>query len=292
MSSSQDTSRHMYRLASLYNGAALVQLEAMHWQTCRKPREEVPLFGPRVSESRKRTAYSVNQCVAAIDFNTAWLAFCIEGLDFDIEEVTFEYPKPTHEVELWLCGSGCNERQIVTKYPHTILKLIPNNKNEEAVVADATYAQYSFDDGIDTYNAYCATKVYRADGDSMREELFGRCFEDYAAFKGYAWEQSCSDAAVCTTNNVMFRELSAAGGVKAVLSMGAEEYQRTEDSILAALKQEMEELRLRLEWIYFGDADWFLMQLANVVMDADGAGHQACMQSYRRRNRPQSRASV
>ncbi|KZM20602.1 hypothetical protein ST47_g8231 [Ascochyta rabiei] len=82
----------------------------------------------------------------------------------------------------------------------------------------------------------------------------------------------------------MVKELGTVGGINTILSMGAEEYQRVEDGILAALKREMDVLRVRLEWIYFGDSDWFLMQLADVVKDADGAGHQACMQSYQRRS--------
>ncbi|KAJ4339731.1 hypothetical protein N0V95_007697 [Ascochyta clinopodiicola] len=300
MNSPQDTSRSMRRLASLYNDIVLVQLEAIYWevlvddylaedgtlclvvQPCRKPREEVPLFGLRVSKSRKKTALSVNQCVSAIDFNTAWLAFCVEGLDFDIKEVTFQDPKPAHRVQLWRCGNGHNEERLKTEYPHTVIKFVPN-EGKEAIVADATYAQYSFDDGIGTYKTYCATRVHCADEGRMQEDDLGRSFEDFAAFEGHSWEQSCSDAIICTTNNVMVRELDAVGGINAILKMGAEEFQQVEDGVLAALKRETDMLRDRLEWIYFGDSDWFLMQLADVVKDADGAGHQACMQSYQRR---------
>ncbi|KZM20621.1 hypothetical protein ST47_g8232 [Ascochyta rabiei] len=185
MSSYQDISRNMYRLASLYNGVVLVQLEAMHWevlvddyltdegkiclvtQVCCKPREEVPFFGLRVSKSRKKTALSVNH------------------LKFDINEVTFKDPKPTHKVEMWRCGNGSNEQLIVTDYPHTVIEFVPNN-DEEAIVADAAYAQYSFYDGIDNHKTYCATKIRRLDKDRVRENDFGRYFEDYAAFQGHA----------------------------------------------------------------------------------------------------------
>lgn len=87
----------MHRLASLYNGVALVQMEVMHWevlvdhylreddvlelrvQTCQKPVAVVPLFGPDVSDSMKRTVCSVNNCVTAVQHNTIWLAYFVEG---------------------------------------------------------------------------------------------------------------------------------------------------------------------------------------------------------------------
>lgn len=93
----RDISRDMRRLASLYNGVAMEQLLAMYWnvliddrlnedgklrldvQACNKPVAERALFGDRVSDSRKKTVVSVNKCVAVIDYNTPWLALCIEG---------------------------------------------------------------------------------------------------------------------------------------------------------------------------------------------------------------------
>ncbi|KAF2621368.1 hypothetical protein BU25DRAFT_416154 [Macroventuria anomochaeta] len=97
MSNTRDTNRDMRRLASLYNGVAFEQMRAMCWdvlvdhyladdgfleisaQVCQKPEAEEPLFGSVVSESMKRTFVSINKCVAAIVYNSAWLAFCVEG---------------------------------------------------------------------------------------------------------------------------------------------------------------------------------------------------------------------
>jgi hypothetical protein len=87
----------MHRVASLYNGVVFEQLRAMTWeylvdyyitaedkmcldiQICWRPVEQTPLFGDQVPEDIRRTVLSVNSCITAIDFNTAWLAFCVEG---------------------------------------------------------------------------------------------------------------------------------------------------------------------------------------------------------------------
>lgn len=102
MSDCRDVNRDMQRVASLYNGVILEQLLSMHWeylvdssmpeegklrldcQTCHRPVEEQPLFGPEVRENVKRTAVSVNSCITAIDYNTAWLAFCVKGNDMKL----------------------------------------------------------------------------------------------------------------------------------------------------------------------------------------------------------------
>ncbi|KAF1348392.1 hypothetical protein EJ07DRAFT_184940 [Lizonia empirigonia] len=252
MTSSRETSRDMHRLAILYNGVALVQLEVMHWevlvdhylrkdgplklrvQTCEKPVADVPLFGPDVSDSMKKTVCSVNNCVAAVEHNTVWLAYCVEALNFDIKEITFNNPKPARKVEMWLCTAGEDEQQIITDYGHTVLKFIPESKDEDAIVADATYAQYSFDHGIDTYDTYCATKVGNSNAQSIQEDILGCCFLDYETHDGNVLEQGRALAVIRTTDNFMHRELGAVGGVQALLEMSEEGFQRATDGILAA----------------------------------------------------------
>jgi hypothetical protein len=316
MGDSRDISRDMQRLASLYNGVVLEQLQGMRWdrlvrfrmtaegklrfevKPCRRPVDQVSLFEPGVRESVKRTAVSVNKCITAIDHNTAWLAFCIEGihpersstfpvflllcldLDFTIQEIKFFDPKPIHKVELWYIGE---DESTFTDYAHTVLKFIPMN-GEEAIVADATYAQYSFDNGIDTYSSYCASKTYYNHAGGIREDLFGRSFEDRDAYEGHYWEESYGEAAARTTNNVMVKELDAVGGIKALLNMDAEAFRRSRDIIFVAMKREMGVLRRRIEDIFYGNSKLILIQLADGVEDCYGPGHRACMQSWQRRS--------
>ena len=204
-------------------------------------------------------------------------------MKFDIKEITFCYPKPAHEVELWLCGNG-SEQQIMTEFLHTVLKFVPDDEDVDAIVADATYAQYSFDTGIDTYGIYCATKVELFNEESLREDVFGRSFAARPASKGVVWEECRADAIIRTTNNVMHRELGTLGGIEALLDTGAEEFQGARDAVVATVKREMKMLRLRLESIYYGDSERCRKQLADLVEDCDRAGHQSCMESYWRRS--------
>lgn len=116
MSAFPSTYRDLRRIASLYNGVAVVQLLAMHWeqlvdfhlahdnwldisaQTCRKPIAEAPLFGHNDSNCVKGTVVSVNRCVSVINWNTAWLAYAVEG--------NFSVPFSATSVYADICRSG------------------------------------------------------------------------------------------------------------------------------------------------------------------------------------------
>jgi hypothetical protein len=196
-------------------------------------------------------------------------------LKFEIKEVTFRDPKPVRPVELWVVGDNGPTR---TDYAHTVLKFTPEDGGEE-IVADATYAQYSFDGGIDTYSAYRASKICANDSYRIRELPFGRAFKDFAEYKGHNWEKDLARAVICTTNNVMVRELNAVGGIQALLDLTAENFRKVRDTILAVVKQEMEALRCRFEEIFYARSDVALMEFADFAADCDGPSHRACMQS-------------
>lgn len=82
-------------------------------------------------------------------------------------------PKCVHKVELRYLPRNKIER---TGYWHTVLIFTPRS-GEEPIVAAASYAQYSFDNGIDTFAQYLAGKVHR---DSVVfADNFGEEFERY-----------------------------------------------------------------------------------------------------------------
>ena len=273
------------------------------------------------------------------------------GLDVDIKEVTFLRPKRVHGVALTLINNGLQD----TDYPHTVLEILPYDRHFEAIIADATYAQYSYDRGIEAFFMYRDTRTQPfiehtdAVNDTSEEEHqaeevqdgyngadedeyetedeydgydsydefeewvpgaeeeveeavekaveddtvnpdkdgyivmpLGRSLENTGLFRGWAWDEDKAAAIQRTTNNVMVRELRALGGLEVLLYASAEDFQQARDSIFAAVKVAMDELRIQLEWIYFGESDAFLVQLADLVEDCDGVGHQACMQSFQR----------
>ena len=200
---------------------------------------------------------------------------CID-LNIDIKEVTLTKPKRVHEVELQYVGQDTRTR---TDYDHTILLLDPRN-GEEAIVADASYAQYSFDNGIDTVSGYLATKVHTTSANWSQR--FGECTENNPLVEADVWEQSKTAIITRTTDNLVVRELAVVGGMEAFLDMCEECFQGAEDKILAAVRREMEELRRRLERIQFGPDTTYLKDLEDLVKECDGAGHQTCMLSYAR----------
>lgn len=206
-------------------------------------------------------------------------------MDFDIKEITFNNPKPARKVEMWLCTAGEDEQQIITDYGHTVLKFIPESKDEDAIVADATYAQYSFDHGIDTYDTYCATKVDNSNAQRILEDALGCCFRDYEIHDENVWQNGRALAVSRTTDNVMYRELDAVGGVQALLEMSEDGFQRATDGILAAVRCELDALRLSVEDIFYRDADQSYMRLESLVEDCAGVGHRAFMRSFERRSR-------
>ena len=273
------------------------------------------------------------------------------GLDVDIKEVTFLRPKRVHGVALTLINNGLQD----TDYPHTVLEILPYDRHFEAIIADATYAQYSYDHGIEAFFMYRDTRTQPfiehtdAVNDTSEEEHqaeevqdgyngadedeyetedeydgydsydefeewvpgaeeeveeavekaveddtvnpdkdgyivmpLGRSLENTGLFRGWAWDEDKAAEIQRTTNNVMVRELRALGGLEVLLDASAEDFQQARDSIFAAVKVAMDELRIQLEWIYFGESDAFLVQLADLVEDCDGVGHRACMQSFQR----------
>lgn len=67
-------------------------------------------------------------------------------LDIEIQEITLDEPKRVHEVVMYLMSG---DKHLETNYQHTILLLTPRSGGQP-IVADASYAQYSFAGGIDT----------------------------------------------------------------------------------------------------------------------------------------------
>lgn len=194
-------------------------------------------------------------------------------LDIDINEVTFAEPKRVHEVQLRYAGQNTPTR---TDYNHTVLRFAPRYGGEP-VVADASFAQYSFVNGVDTFGEYLATKVHSK---THRVDFFGESVENNQLSKADVWEQSKTASIIRTTNNVVARELGNVGGIEALLSMCNSCFQVTETRIVDAVKVEMEVLRRRLEHVQFGPDVTYLKDLDELVQDCDGVGHQVCMLSY------------
>lgn len=199
----------------------------------------------------------------------------VVGLNINIEEISIAKPKRVHNVELRYVQ---DDRLYKTTYWHTIIRLTPRS-GVEPIVADASYAQYSFDNGIDTFADYMASRVQRHSAYTVAEFR-----EEYREYEERDELPECDMSKRVTisrsANKVMVRELSATGGIKALLDLSPDDFVAARDRIAGMMRREMEALRLRLERILY-DADpdaRYLEALEKLRDDCDGPGHQSCMQ--------------
>lgn len=198
-------------------------------------------------------------------------------MDIEIQELTLTKPKRVQEIEFWYVPGP---KYCPTDWDHTVLVFTPRFA-EEQTVADASYAQYLFDHGIDTLNEYVERKVQ--DESDFSVEMIGEQFEkneDDIALR--AWGRKKTEAIVRTTNNVMVRELCAAGGIEALLDLSSDAFEAAQNKILGAMRKKMKALRLLLEQVAFGGYELDVEGLEHIVQDCDGAGHRSCKRSLER----------
>ncbi|KAJ8114462.1 hypothetical protein OPT61_g3659 [Boeremia exigua] len=298
MASSRDTERDMRRLAHLYNEVAMEQMLAMCWlrlktanlDTARnvleitaedyeEPIKDAPIFDANVSEAMKKTFVSINQCIKVTLFNAGWLAYCAEKLGVELMEKDFKCPKRVHEVDMRYEANG---EEIRTDYDHSVLLLI-SEEEKVVIVADASYAQYSFADGVSTIQEYVDTKVHSRESVDL---VFGERAQ--ILYTTEAWYRIMVTAVFRITNEVVLEELRHDGGLEAVLDMSKNHFHEALVRIVVAVKGEMEKLRPRLEKMKKSvTIDGYLQspegskELQDLLDDTGGAGHRECMESYR-----------
>lgn len=202
-------------------------------------------------------------------------------LDFDLKQMSSLRPKPVHKVQLRHLRYTGQITPTTTDYYHTFLLLVPKNaaakSPADVIVADATYAQYSFARGIDTLEEYYATKVH--DRESCALEPFGVRINSLG---NNSIQRNNMKAVIRTTNNFIVQELMAIGGIDVLLEMSTEDFQVTQDRIFDTLKVYLGALRDQLNAIRYNPDETSLARLDALVKDCDGDGHQACRESYQR----------
>lgn len=196
------------------------------------------------------------------------------GAKFDFMEMRSERPKRVHKVELKFTN---DPKPSETGYHHTFLLLVPNgNADTDAttIVADASYAQYSFDRGIDTLQEYWNTKV--EDKESCTWIPFGDL--DRLPNRG-AEEKIYMKATTRTTNKVIVEELESIGGIEALLNMNTEDFEKTRDKIVETLKVQLIELRDRLDSLCYSTTQ---TDLDAFVEECNSQAHEDCLASHRK----------
>lgn len=126
-------------------------------QVYKKPITKSPLFGTSNPEHLRRPFVSINKRVAVIDWNCGWLATCTESKQsLQLTGLTSINccRRPEHLAQRnvgrkakarSLCPAAVSPRPqaLRTNYRHTIIRAPPRS-GKDSIVADASYAQYSF----------------------------------------------------------------------------------------------------------------------------------------------------
>lgn len=195
-------------------------------------------------------------------------------LDIDVKEASLSKPKRVRNVELTFLP----EQQVrETDFAHTILLLTPRYGGT-TIVADATYAQYSFVHNIDTLDEYLEEKV--CEDNDCDEVDFG--YEFNLNMQNDELDPFISAKMICTiriADGTMVSELEDVGGIGALLDLSCESFETAQNKIFAAMKVEMDKLRLQLEEIGFGTDQVYLEALQKLKEKCGNDGHQSCMQS-------------
>ncbi|KAJ4983524.1 hypothetical protein SVAN01_10986 [Stagonosporopsis vannaccii] len=239
---------------------------------CSELIEKTHYFGDDVGEEMKRTFVSIDRCNMVLVYHTGWLAHCAIALDAEFVEMTLLQPNCVHHVELQNVES---DTLVNTDCKHVVHILNPRS-GDDTIVADATHTQYSFEKWIDTLEEYLATKVHKPKRD---EQPLGTYFEKNALSGVDSWSRNKRDTIICTTKNVMVRELERIGSLEALLRMCEARFHEESKRTFALVKMEMGELGLRLERAKYGPGEGFSQGLEDLVRDYDGAGHRACERS-------------
>jgi hypothetical protein len=306
MGSTVDNNEKICRVAELHVGISAIQVDAMSFkriismeldaeegfiikgETSTKPLRDQPLCDPTISEDWKHTFACINMCVAVIVWNIRWIVWLTEGKylqslthsvligagqDIYIKAMSFTEPKPRHKFRCYYIDAGRSVKS--QNYKHTVITLSPASGNGE-VVLDASHAQYSFEQGIESRREYETTKL--EEKSRTIPENLGMLVERKKTPRRRAREVIITQ----TANNILFEEVEQLGGPEKFLGLARKEFEQARERIFAEVKRALEALRLQLEAIYYSpvlnEAD-----LESLQQQCDGHGNKECQASYDRK---------
>ncbi|KAF2999833.1 hypothetical protein E8E13_007068 [Curvularia kusanoi] len=190
-----------------------------------------------------------------VAWNSKLLAWVLEGFDIDLREKSFAKPIPTKKFEMWEEGQNQPDQDRW----HTVLTFVPKSGGE-ALVADPSHHQYSWESGIDKLSDFLGTKVERTSQDVDWD--FGNVLDLQSELDQDNFSRTLSDVVAKTTCNVVV--------------MGETEYETAKGQILAALDRELYDLRVQLDDVV-SDED-----LKDLEAECEGPGHELCSAAYER----------
>jgi hypothetical protein len=309
MGSTVDNTEKIRRVAELHVGISAIQVDAMSFkrivsmeldadegfiikgEDCTKPLRDQPLCDSTISEDWKHTFACINMCVTIIAWNIRWIVWLTEGKylqsltrsvligagqDIYIEAMSFTQPKPHHKFR---CHYIDADKSVTSEeYKHTVITLSPASDDGE-VVSDASHAQYSFEQGIESLREYEKTKLWE-ESRTIPENL-GKSVERMRNLKKTPGRRAREAIITPTVNNVVVEEVEQLGGPEKFLGLATKESEQARDRIFAKVKGALEALRLQLEDIYYSPV-LNEAELENLKKQCDGQGNRECQASYGR----------
>ncbi|KAF1913398.1 hypothetical protein BDU57DRAFT_532427 [Ampelomyces quisqualis] len=293
--------RDIMRIAGLYHGIVLEQLEALAWdrlmfyedlkdgglrlviKAINIPVAEQPLFFEDTPMRVRLAALSFDHCVKVIATASGILALLTK-------EVHIGDPLPARRLEVWRQDEDETCR-VTGAQSHTILKItstLSSNGHTGAhspleLIADPTHQQYWFESGIETYSLYKQHKS-RSNGQDVTEEKFGTLYKD---FRGHfrimmkrvetTFGLILGQALLRTTNNAVYAEMKEIGGRDALLELDDKLFSVAQEGILKALRKALQELRVAMERVHFWvEYEHEHEEYLSLLEQATGEGHRAC----------------
>lgn len=306
MATPVDNPEKMRRVAELYVGIGSILIDTMCFKRivsmeldddkgfdvkatpCTMPRRDQPLCDSTISAHWMLTFASMLQCQTVTAWNLAWLLYLTEskylksltrslltisaGQDLYIKEVVFTNVKPCHKYVCHHVNSGDSFHS--DDFDHRVISISSTDNNDE-LVSDPSYAQYSFNQGFEDIDDCMRTRLH-GDSSPIYEKL-GLSVKRLRTKEFFPGQYAIISQLV---NKIVFEEVERLEGADSFLGLGTREFQDARDRIFARVKAELESLRTQLDTLIYPVVNKAELEILKEQYESQG--NKECCASYER----------
>lgn len=310
MGSTVDERTKMRRVAEMHVGIGEIQIDTMCFerivsmelsgdnvlvieaQKYTKPLRLQTHCDPTISDAWKRMFASIDMCQTVIAWNLEWILWVTESeyLQFltrsmltiseeqgiEINEIAFSEPNPRHRFECFYNNDGFTAHS--ERCRHSVITLTSTSGSEQ-IVSDPSYAQYSFERGVEDLHRYKSAKLHPLS--LTINEGLGTSVKRATKQKMSRRRRAREVIVTKTVNNIVYQEVKRLGGPETFLGLGAQEFAKARDRIFARVRKELERLRRELDHLRYrqvrNKAAFYTLR-----RECGGRGNRACRASYKR----------
>ena len=255
---------------------------------CTMPRRDQPLCDSTINAHWMHTFASMFQCQTVTAWNLAWLLYLTESMylksltrslliisaeqDFYIKEASFSNVNPRHKYVCHYVNSG--NSQYSDRFDHTVIT-IASTDYEDELVADPSYAQYSFNQRVEDIEEYMRTRLHEALSPIYKK--LGLSVKTLRTKEFFPRQYAIVSQLV---NKIIFEEVERLGGADIFLGLGPREFQDARDRIFARVKAELESLRTQLDALIYPVVNKAGLKI--LEEQCESQGNKECHASYER----------